>query len=118
VRERTAKGAHVTPGQHLASSQKPRHVKAPPSRITANRNRLRVHRVAQVKPPSLRGFSATMDATRYRVGRALGCFVKFSCTSRQIAGTAIGAAAGGAAGGGGGAVAGGFVGAVVAAPGR
>jgi hypothetical protein len=121
ARERSAKRAHVTTGQQgrqrlrLASSQK--RLKAPRSGITANKHR-RVHRVAHVNSPTLGGFSATMDATRYRVGRALGCFVKFSCTSRQVAGTAIGAAAGGAAGGGGGALAGGLVGAVVASPSR
>jgi hypothetical protein len=121
ARERSAKRAQVTTGQQgtqrlrLASSQK--RLKAPRSGITANKHR-RVHRVAHVNSPTLGGFSATMDATRYRVGRALGCFVKFSCTSRQVAGTAIGAAAGGAAGGGGGALAGGLVGAVVASPSR
>jgi hypothetical protein len=123
AREKPTKRDHVATGNEaspepVASRQKTRRVKGPAFRIAVIRNRPRVHRVSLATSRPLRGFSATMDATRYRVGRALGCFVQFRCTRRQVGGTVVGAAAGGAAGGGGGAVAGGFLGAVVASRGR
>jgi hypothetical protein len=103
-------------GRPVATSQKQR-VKAP-YRVAVIRNRTRAHGLPMVGAQPLRGFNAAMDATRYRVGRALSCIVRFTCTSRQVAGAAVGAAAGGAAGGGGGAVAGGLAGAVIASRGR
>jgi hypothetical protein len=86
-------------------SQKLRRVKTASSRR---------HRVTRLSARGVRGISASMNATRYRVGGALKCFVRFNCTPRRVAGTAIGAAAGAAVGRGGGAVAGALIGAVVA----
>jgi hypothetical protein len=111
VRERSSKRRRVTSGHqvrnesHGIRSPKLRRVKAASSRR---------YRVSRLRARGVRGIGATMNATRYRVGGALKCFVRFNCTPRRIAGTAIGAAAGAAVGRGGGAVAGALIGAVVA----
>jgi hypothetical protein len=120
MREEPTKRDHVARGTppRLASSDMVRgRLRAPRFRV-ATRGRARVHRAAAVRSPNVRGFGARMNATRYRVGRTMGCFVRFRCTRRQIAGAVIGAAAGGAVGRGGGAVAGALIGAVVGSPGR
>jgi hypothetical protein len=110
VRERSltrgpvASGHQVRNGARRVASPKLRGVKAASSRR---------HRVTRLNARGGRGIGATMDATRYRVGGALKCFLRFNCPPRRVAGTAIGAAAGAAVGRGGGAVAGALIGAVV-----
>jgi hypothetical protein len=124
VRDKPTRRARVASDRNgrerprLEGRQKPRRLATRMRRLSVGQNGLRSQRAARLGASVPRSFSATMDAARYRVGHALGCLVKLSCTSRQVAGAAVGAAAGGAAGGSGGAVAGGFAGAILASRGR
>jgi hypothetical protein len=116
ARAQVAPGRELSKRVQLTSSRKSRGVKTQPTRISAGHHR--VNRVRTASSRRHRGFNGVMGGVRYRVGRALGCFVTFRCSRRQLAGTAVGAAIGGAAGKGGGAVIGGLVGAAVASRGR
>jgi hypothetical protein len=110
VRERSLRRVHLTSNDQIRTEPQIRSLKLRRVKAASSRR----HRVTRVSARGVRGISATMNTTRYRVGGALKCFIRFNCTHRRVAGTAIGAAAGAAVGRGGGAVAGALIGAVVA----